>query len=548
MSEILKFGVKNYRLFKHEQQFCLKPVTIITGPNNSGKSSLINFLSLLSSGFKNSDFPLIDLRKEKINVNKVEELISFGSSDELITFFFTYYSELANTELRIQYNFTNGDKFEEPFCLIFHSLVVTSGTTEIFRLSRNFNYELFKPQYVSPFERGDESSMIYKLNIAFFEEVKSAKRKDNFRLIFDHFKDRFNEYWIGEIFPNDVFYGTDLIYKVRFLDVASQFFADELFNLESPEIREKLLFGDDIKPHEEYSALLKKTKYKDFVSQVLSPFFNEWQKQIYRWTFVDSIKPDKLFQNTFIPYSTESSYLSDANNLLRNTLMNNNPEQLLFKGLSLFGRKGVLEIQDYEGAGFTVNYVPCSVLKADTSLLGSLYNNVVLEKNETEKVVLSSFGSGFISICSIILRVLSKVNSLLQRKRQTKASENEYDLKFTPIILLEEPEAFLHPAWQSKLAELLILIQKYYKVNFIIETHSEYIIRKLQYLIAKNKIKPEDLIIYYFHAPDKIPKGEKQVKEMKIRKDGMMDDDFGEGFFDESIRLTIDLLNSQNKN
>ena len=87
-----------------------------------------------------------------------------------------------------------------------------------------------------------------------------------------------------------------------------------------------------------------------------------------------------------------------------------------------------------------------------------------------------------------------------------------------------------------------------YHIQFIIETHSEYLIRKLQYLTAKKKLKPEDTIIYYFNNPDKIPKGEKQVREIRIREDGMMDDDFGEGFFDESTRLTIDLLKLQNKN
>ncbi|MFH1001495.1 MAG: DUF3696 domain-containing protein [Bacteroidota bacterium] len=119
------------------------------------------------------------------------------------------------------------------------------------------------------------------------------------------------------------------------------------------------------------------------------------------------------------------------------------------------------------------------------------------------------------------------------------------------LILVEEPEAFLHPDWQSKLADFFVYCMKYNvknDVKFLIETHSEYLIRKLQYLTAKKEIKPEDSVIYYFNTPDNIPNGEKHVREMTIRDDGMMDDDFGEGFFDESTRLTIDLLNLQNKN
>ena len=115
-------------------------------------------------------------------------------------------------------------------------------------------------------------------------------------------------------------------------------------------------------------------------------------------------------------------------------------------------------------------------------------------------------------------------------------------------VILEEPEANLHPKYQSMLAEMLVEAKIYYDVSFIIETHSEYLIRKLQYLTAKKKIKADDTIIYYFHHPDEIPKGEKQIKKLTIREDGMMDGDFGEGFFDESSRLTMDLLKIQTQN
>jgi len=118
----------------------------------------------------------------------------------------------------------------------------------------------------------------------------------------------------------------------------------------------------------------------------------------------------------------------------------------------------------------------------------------------------------------------------------------------TPILVLEEPESNMHPNFQSKLAELFVDAKNEFRVDFIIETHSEYLIRKLQHLAVKKKLKPEESIIYYFNNLDIIPTGEKQIKELKIREDGMMDDDFGEGFFDEATKLIIDLLKHQNHN
>lgn len=117
-------------------------------------------------------------------------------------------------------------------------------------------------------------------------------------------------------------------------------------------------------------------------------------------------------------------------------------------------------------------------------------------------------------------------------------------------ILLEEPESNLHPAYQSKLAEMVAEASKEFGIRFIVETHSEYFIRKIQYLVASSTrdLSPEDVAISYLYHPNHIPKGKKQVEKLEIRPDGILKQDFGEGFFDENARLTMDLLRLQNQN
>ena len=44
-----KFTINNFRMFNKPQTFELAPITILTGPNNSGKSSLVKSLSLLNN-------------------------------------------------------------------------------------------------------------------------------------------------------------------------------------------------------------------------------------------------------------------------------------------------------------------------------------------------------------------------------------------------------------------------------------------------------------------------------------------------------------------
>ena len=115
-------------------------------------------------------------------------------------------------------------------------------------------------------------------------------------------------------------------------------------------------------------------------------------------------------------------------------------------------------------------------------------------------------------------------------------------------IFIEEPENNLHPNYQSKLADMFLDAAKTFNIQFIIETHSEYFIRKLQYLTAKKEITPNDTVIYYFQHPDQIPEGEKQVKKINILEDGSLSDNFGPGFFDEASNLVSSIWEARSKN
>lgn len=114
------------------------------------------------------------------------------------------------------------------------------------------------------------------------------------------------------------------------------------------------------------------------------------------------------------------------------------------------------------------------------------------------------------------------------------------------IFLIEEPEANLHPKFQSLLADMFIDAAKTFDIQFIIETHSEYLIRKMQYLTAKKEVACTDTVIYYFHDPNNVPAGEPQVKKIEILEDGSLSSDFGAGFFDEATNWKFELMRLKN--
>jgi len=109
----------------------------------------------------------------------------------------------------------------------------------------------------------------------------------------------------------------------------------------------------------------------------------------------------------------------------------------------------------------------------------------------------------------------------------------EYPIK----IVLTEPETHLHPSLQAALARYLVYLKAEKNIQFMIETHSEPMIRALQVAVAKRQIKPEECIIYYFEKSGL----HTRVKSIEIDSHGMLVGEFGAGFLDESEKLLREL-------
>jgi len=77
----------------------------------------------------------------------------------------------------------------------------------------------------------------------------------------------------------------------------------------------------------------------------------------------------------------------------------------------------------------------------------------------------------------------------------------KYIIEPRSILIIEEPEAHLHPANQRILAKYLVrLIRK--GVYIIITTHSEYLLEQLSNFIMLSKIEPEKRVEEYGYAED----------------------------------------------
>lgn len=101
------------------------------------------------------------------------------------------------------------------------------------------------------------------------------------------------------------------------------------------------------------------------------------------------------------------------------------------------------------------------------------------------------------------------------------------------IVIVEEPESHLHPLAQSKLAELLAAVSAERNVQFIVETHSEHLFRRLQTLMAKQKVQPQQAALYFVERDGQAAK----LRELKLDDLGRVAN-WPEKFFGDSLGET----------
>lgn len=101
------------------------------------------------------------------------------------------------------------------------------------------------------------------------------------------------------------------------------------------------------------------------------------------------------------------------------------------------------------------------------------------------------------------------------------------------IISIEQPEVHVHPRLQADLGDLLAAAIKEENPNqFIIETHSEHLILRLQRLVYEKSIQPEDVsVIYVSRGPEGA-----RVQRLHLDEEGDFIDEWPDGFFPERLR------------
>jgi len=96
------------------------------------------------------------------------------------------------------------------------------------------------------------------------------------------------------------------------------------------------------------------------------------------------------------------------------------------------------------------------------------------------------------------------------------------------ILIIDSPEAHLHPLGQSQMGQFLAKVAAA-GVQVIIETHSDHVINGIRLSVKNKDILPEKVAIHFFNHPDTIP----QAISPLIDSQGNLSE-WPEGFCDQS--------------
>ena len=140
------------------------------------------------------------------------------------------------------------------------------------------------------------------------------------------------------------------------------------------------------------------------------------------------------------------------------------------------------------------------------------------EKTHIQKINLLDLGSGIAQVLPIITQAFKSENN---------------------TILVEEPEIHLHPKAQATLGEMFAVAAKERNNTFVIETHSENLLLRLERLIRLGKLSKDDVSVIYV---DKNENGSYCIPLILDDEGDITNiNDVPDGFFEEGFNELFDV-------
>lgn len=483
-----QISFKNFRKFKYFPPLDFSPITILVGENNAGKSTVVKaILSILD--FIDTQIPFID---PMANKNILKQYFYFNKS--YFAHIGTYKRALCNTsddsEIEMSLTTSNikitlriaGDSNDEE-AVSGRIVLMKLGMLQI-GVELNYNFienklyvEFHKPDEVGNFD-DNEKYINYCENIPINASFETSITSDSFI--------------VGGSLIDALF--TKYVYAID--DIANNEFSDTI-------IKRYCLSKDTFRFIHQNKNILSLGESGNLFPMIIIKYFN---------VNIDYIYAHAVTQTIIYSAKDTNDYFVKTIHEFASLGVDDNPKakKFIHKWMQNFRI----------GENYEINSV------------GGEAHIVKINSMDGNSVNLADKGMGSIRLMILIFRLATKIH----QTSGSFASRTGRDI----TIIIEEPEQNLHPTLQSKLAEMFFELYETYRLKFLIETHSEYLIRKTQ-LIVKEKFGTDEKLVkcpfkvFYFPS-------EGAPYPMVYKKSGIFENSFGTGFFDEASNLAFELF------
>jgi predicted ATPase len=522
-----KIGFKNFRRFKEFKPLELGEITLMVGKNNSGKSTLVKAMLLVLDYLRNQQKDTFSFASEALNDANI---VSFERAkckhQEEPTIEFSL--EIDNYQIDISIHGEDKWTFADVNKIIIYD-------TEI-SLELKIDYLTETVRITKQTQKTTESLDIEAIRKDLRQKI--AKQKNEI----DGLNKTSRE-------------GLNLINQINILK-------EKLDELDTQAVEGK---NADVKYSLEYPI-------KDFSTSSI-------EESVFEEIVSDFLSRNHDLRVFYIGKREESSTLTDEENEQfeqingidgeRNNIKNSisslvkllNTKKVFYLGANPSKQSALFNLREKENAlGQAIHeFYQLKIKEGETEYVfienwmnkfkigntfniefisGEAYNCYITSLKEKPhdneiKTHLADMGMGSLQLMQLLFKIASMIRLY---KGQTKGIH----------LIIEEPELNLHPSLQSELSDFFFKINNQYGIKFIIETHSEYIIRRTQVIGLKEGLfidqeqNPNPFKVYYFHLSE-------GPYPMNYTDEGKFDRSFDIGFTNVATDATKEMLKLNRK-
>jgi predicted ATP-dependent endonuclease of OLD family len=501
-----KIFIRNFRRLTNLNGIENKGITFLVGPNNSGKSSVTKAIWLTHDIDWKTLPAFIFFDEEDINDNNLIKA-SFGRTVNKFATDRTIYLEFVVANFQCSIEIT-GD-FDD------HAGTGKSLIISDFNRNITFYFNLFEKtvkitKKAQKIENSENEETIKIIDHSIDENIKSLEIYDSKKKDIEYF---------------------NLIGKLDSLKEKREIILKNSGGLNQQDFEYEQDYGKITNLNNIIIDFLQSIKAQNSYEVLKAQRGKQTRKDLA--TIMAILENSKEISNSITGFLTETSkmevnYIGSASPAKHLLYHKYNPEDNL--------AKIIFNLHEWKIESGTVSYEFIRKWMAEFRIgedfeivdhVGEAYEFNLFKNNQ--KFPLADEGKGVIQIVYILLMF----GDIIENVRNYPGKNIS--------VLVEEPESNLHPAFQSKLADLFLEVHTKFKIRLIIETHSEYILRRSQVIVAENEfeITPNEnpFNVYYFPNVNT-----EQPFSLMYQQDGSFNRNFGNGFFDEASAKTLELL------